>query len=323
MVRPVPGRGDGTASCTHRRRRRRGRRFAPDLQLLRRQADDDSLQHAGHDADRLGNHNFDRGSATCARTLIPLANFPFLCANCLRRRPASTRRSGSPRRSSTSTASSWARRFTLPELTDLIFPGYLDPFHVTVPTAAIKAEAASCARKGKRERRHGRRPRGRRRHRSTNPTGALIDARRQPDGRRRRDRRPHRYPGHHPRPNGMLVTENLEAGIRFTRIRLVVDTVDQEGRLQDRRLPQAVGHRRHARPRHPGEDRRPQRPAGTDPQHRHRHLDEVHPAGGPVRSTRMAAPASRSSATSTTDALAQDLQRPTSRSPTPAACAPT
>ena len=39
--------------------------------------------------------------------------------------------------------------YTLPELATLIFPGYLDPFKVTDPAAAINAEIAKLTRQSK------------------------------------------------------------------------------------------------------------------------------------------------------------------------------
>ena len=63
------------------------------------------------------------------------------------------------------------------------------------------------------------------------------------------------------------MTENRGKGIRFTRDAHRDRPGQRRRRLQDGRLPQAVGHRRHARPGDPGEDRRAERAAGADPRH--------------------------------------------------------
>ena len=105
--------------------------------------------------------------------------------------------------------------YTLPELPTLIFPGYLDPFNVTNPTAAVNAEAAELRQKGMVSAvialgHIG----GDGAARSPTRPGALIELRRPASGRRRGDRRPHPSQYITYRPNGMLVTENPNAGQR-------------------------------------------------------------------------------------------------------------
>ena len=104
----------------------------------------------GVTADTLGNHNFDRGSDYLRTVLIPASNYPYLAANVIYE-------------SNGKLPSEWKASqvynfdgfklgvigYTLPELESLIFPGYLDPFTVTDPVAAINAEASRLQSKGK------------------------------------------------------------------------------------------------------------------------------------------------------------------------------
>ena len=110
----------------------------------------EALNMMGVSADTLGNHNFDRGSEYLRTELIPLADFPYLAANVVYPATDKTPPEWKPLRSSTSTASSWAWSATpCPSCPRLIFPGYLDPFVVTDPAAAINAEVAKLRSKGK------------------------------------------------------------------------------------------------------------------------------------------------------------------------------
>ena len=114
--------------------------------------------------------------------------------------------------------------YTLPELATLIFPGYLDPFKVTDPTAAINAEVAKLKSKGKLGAVIAVGHMGGDGTDITNPTGplvALADSLVGVDA----------VLGGHThtqyityRPDGKLVAESPNAGQRITRIRLTVDT---------------------------------------------------------------------------------------------------
>ena len=103
----------------------------------------------GLDADTFGNHNFDRGSAYLRSDLIPLADFPYLSANTVY---ASNGRLPRDWKASQTFQFDGFKvgvvGFTLPELSTLIFPGYLDPFKVTDPAAAINAEATRLRARG-------------------------------------------------------------------------------------------------------------------------------------------------------------------------------
>ncbi len=177
----------------------------------------------GFGADGLGNHNFDRGQAYLRQTLIPLARFPYLSANIVD--------------SAGRTPPEWSPSkvfdfdgvklgmigFSNDDLPTLTFPTALGPFHVTDSLAAVNAEAARLRARGiKTIVAIGHL--GATAGTLDNPTGPLITL---ADGTHGVDA----VVGDHTdaqvvstRPNGVLVTENRSKGIRFTRLRLVVDT---------------------------------------------------------------------------------------------------
>jgi 2',3'-cyclic-nucleotide 2'-phosphodiesterase (5'-nucleotidase family)/predicted AlkP superfamily phosphohydrolase/phosphomutase len=104
----------------------------------------------GMSADTLGNHNFDYGSAYLRTELIPMAQFPYLAANAVFQSTGKL-----PPEWKASQVFSFdgfklgVVGYTLPELASLIPPGYLDPFKITDPVAAINAEAARLRSKSK------------------------------------------------------------------------------------------------------------------------------------------------------------------------------
>src|SRR5262249_49456287 len=113
--------------------------------------------------------------------------------------------------------------FTNDDAPTLVSPAQLSPFHVSNSTAAVNAEAAKLKAKGIGPIvaiGHLGATAGTR----TSPTGPLIDL---ADNATNVDE----VIGDHTdfqvltiRPNGVLVTENRSKGIRFTRVRLTVDT---------------------------------------------------------------------------------------------------
>ena len=139
--------------------------------------------------------------------------------------------------------------YTLPELPSLIFPGYLDPFVITDPTAAVNAEAAKLRSKGNLNAVIAVGHLGADGGTVTSPDPAISPLIQFANGLTGVDAV---IGGHTHRQyitsaaNGVLVAENLNYGLRFTRIRLVVDTKTKAVTLQDRRFPQAVEHRRDA-----------------------------------------------------------------------------
>jgi 2',3'-cyclic-nucleotide 2'-phosphodiesterase (5'-nucleotidase family)/predicted AlkP superfamily phosphohydrolase/phosphomutase len=178
----------------------------------------------GIQLDGLGNHNFDKGSAYLRNTLIPLANFPFISSNVVD--------------ANGNTPAEWSPSvvfdtfdgakvgfvgFTNEDAPTLVFPGSFDPFHVDPRLARVQAEVNRLRSKGIKTIiviGHDGATAGT----LTNPTGPLIDLADQLTG-------VDAVIGDHTnfqvlttRPNGVLVTENLSKGARFTRVRLVVDS---------------------------------------------------------------------------------------------------
>ena len=253
VVRDVRGRGGAERQARRRDRdgrRRLGRRDAADLELLRRHADDRDHEHDGDRPRRARQPQLrPRRRLTCGTQLIPLADFPFVSANVVDANgndaagvvavarlqvPATASRSASS--ASRTTTSRRSRS-----------PGALDPFHVGRLDRRGQRRGGEARQEGRRDRRD--RPPGRNRRDAHRPDRAAGRPRRRRLERRRRDRRPHRPPGLTTRSNGVLVTENREQGHPL-HAGPARDRPGQGGRrLQDGRLPQAVGHRRHARSR--------------------------------------------------------------------------
>ncbi|HBY93805.1 MAG TPA: hypothetical protein DEP84_07510, partial [Chloroflexi bacterium] len=179
----------------------------------------------GFDADGLGNHNFDKGQTYLRTEVIPLAQFPYLSANVIDPATGKTPAEWNP-----------SHVFSFPgfklgvvgfsnsDLTTLIFPGNLDPFVVTDPVAAVNVEVVRLRSKENVNAIIAIGHEGATDGTLTDPTGPLIDL---ADNVSNVDA----VIGDHTdfqvistRPNGVLVTENRSKGIRFTRLRLVVDT---------------------------------------------------------------------------------------------------
>ncbi|HZO48843.1 MAG TPA: 5'-nucleotidase C-terminal domain-containing protein [Gaiellaceae bacterium] len=179
----------------------------------------------GFSADGLGNHNFDKGQAYLRTTLIPLAQYPFLSANVVDAN-GKTPAEWSPSKVFDTTFGGvklGVVGFTNDDAPTLVSPNAFTPFHVTGSLAAVNAEAARLKAKG-----IG--PivaighLGATAGTLTSPTGPLVDL---ADNVANVDA----VIGDHTdfqvlttRPNGVLVTENRSKGIRFTRVRLLVDT---------------------------------------------------------------------------------------------------
>ncbi|HZP27404.1 MAG TPA: 5'-nucleotidase C-terminal domain-containing protein, partial [Acidimicrobiia bacterium] len=179
----------------------------------------------GFSADGLGNHNFDKGQAYLRTTLIPLAHYPFLSANVVDAN-GKTPAEWSPSKVFDGTFGGvklGVVGFTNDDAPTLVSPNAFTPFHVANSLDAVNAEAARLKAKG-----IG--PivaighLGATAGTLTSPTGPLLDlADRVEDV--------DAVIGDHTdfqvlttRPNGVLVTENRSKGIRFTRVRLLVDT---------------------------------------------------------------------------------------------------
>jgi 2',3'-cyclic-nucleotide 2'-phosphodiesterase (5'-nucleotidase family) len=179
----------------------------------------------GFSADGLGNHNFDKGSAYLRDTLIPLAQFPYLSANVV---DASGKTPAQWKPSQVFDTTFGGVKvglvgFTNDDAPTLVAPTAFDPFHVANSLAAVNAEAAKLKAKkidvivaiGHLGATAGT---------LTSPTGPLIDL---ATGVTNVDA----VIGDHTDfqvlttlPNGVLVTENRSKGIRFTRVRLTVNS---------------------------------------------------------------------------------------------------
>jgi 2',3'-cyclic-nucleotide 2'-phosphodiesterase (5'-nucleotidase family) len=179
----------------------------------------------GIQIDGLGNHNFDRGQAYLRNTLIPLANFPFVSANVVDNN-GKTPAEWKPSYVFDTTFDGGKVGFvgfTNEDAPTLVFPHSFDPFHVADRLSAVQAEVNRLRNKGVKTiivMGHDGATDGT----LTNPTGPLIDLADQLKG-------VDAVIGDHTdfqvismRPNGILVTENRSKGIRFTRVRLVLDT---------------------------------------------------------------------------------------------------
>jgi 2',3'-cyclic-nucleotide 2'-phosphodiesterase (5'-nucleotidase family) len=175
----------------------------------------------GFSADGLGNHNFDRGQAYLRNTLIPLADFPFVSANVVDASGKTPAEWSPSKIFSFGGAKLGLIGFTNEDAPTLVFPGSFDPFHVGNATMAVNAEAGKLAKKTDVIVAMGHL--GATAGTLTAPTGPLVDLADNVVG-------VDAVIGDHTnfqvlttRANGVLLVENLSKGVRFTRVRLVVD----------------------------------------------------------------------------------------------------
>jgi 2',3'-cyclic-nucleotide 2'-phosphodiesterase (5'-nucleotidase family)/predicted AlkP superfamily phosphohydrolase/phosphomutase len=177
----------------------------------------------GFSLDGLGNHNFDRGQTYLRTVLIPLADFPYVTSNIVDqfgRTPPEWNRSHVFQFEGVKVG---VVGFSNEDLPQLVSPNALPPFQVRPAAPAVNAEAAYLKSRnidtivavGHMGATDGT---------LTNPTGPLITL---ADSLSNVDA----VMGDHTdfqvlatRPNGTLVTENRSKGLRFTRVRLTIDT---------------------------------------------------------------------------------------------------
>ena len=182
----------------------------------------------GFSADGLGNHNFDK-SATFFRTeIVPLANFPYLSSNIV---DAAGNTPPEWKPSQVFDVFDGARLglvgFSNEDIPELTRPGALDPFHVEPRIPRVQAEVNRLTAQGIGPivvMGHDGATAGT----LTDPSGPIVDL---ADALTDVDA----VIGDHTnfqvvstRPNGVLVVENLSRGVRFTRVRLLVDTRTKE-----------------------------------------------------------------------------------------------
>jgi 2',3'-cyclic-nucleotide 2'-phosphodiesterase (5'-nucleotidase family)/predicted AlkP superfamily phosphohydrolase/phosphomutase len=184
------------------------------------------MNKMGFNLDGLGNHNFDRGEQYLRNELIPLANFKYVSANIV---DPST---GEP-------PAEWSKSrnfdiggvrigiigFSNEDIPELTKPGSLGPFVVTNATAAVNKRASQLNKQKGMGAIVAIGHLGATAGTLNNPSGELIDL---ADNLSNVDA----VIGDHTnfqtvshRPNGVLMTENLSKGVRFTRVRLVIDAV--------------------------------------------------------------------------------------------------
>jgi len=177
----------------------------------------------GFSADGLGNHNFDRGATYLRTVLIPLATFPYLSSNIVDRDTLRPPPEWKPSHVfEFDAAKVGVVGFSNPDIPQLIFPGRLENFIVLDPVTTTQQEVDRLRRMGIRTiiaMGHLGATGGT----ITAPTGPLIDF---ADALHGVDV----VIGDHTdfqvnavRPSGVLVVENRSKGIRFTRIRIIVD----------------------------------------------------------------------------------------------------
>jgi 2',3'-cyclic-nucleotide 2'-phosphodiesterase (5'-nucleotidase family) len=176
----------------------------------------------GINADGIGNHNFDVSQSYFRNTIVPLANYPFLSANVVDAN-GKTPPEWKPSQVFTFDGVKVGLvGFTNDDAPTLISPNALPPFHVANSLSAVNAEAAKL-KAAKIETIVAIGHLGATAGTLTAPTGPLVDL---ADNVTNVDA----VIGDHTdiqvlttRSNGVLVTENRSKGIRFTRVRLVVD----------------------------------------------------------------------------------------------------
>ena len=178
----------------------------------------------GIDVEAFGNHTSTAASSSCATELIPLADFAMISANVVFPNGQDAGRVVERRHVFNRDGIKLGRgRLHHRGHAGLLFPGRLGPFQVATGRPGRERRGGSAASQGADVDRRAR-TRGRQRRHVTEPTGPLIDIADNVDRRRRGHRRSQRPPGERGTAERRAVTENRGKGIRFTRIRLVVDT---------------------------------------------------------------------------------------------------
>ena len=188
----------------------------------------EAMNKMGFNLDGLGNHNFDRGQQYFRDEIVPLARFRYLSANV-------TQAGQNPPEWGKSKVFTFGKGkarvrvafvgFTNEDAPTLVRPDAFGPFQVTPALAAVNAEAQRLRRRGV-DAIVAFGHLGATTGTLNDPNGPLIAL---ADGARN----VHLVIGDHTdfqvldrRPNGVLVTENRSKGIRFTRHRLVINTLN-------------------------------------------------------------------------------------------------
>ncbi len=180
----------------------------------------------GWDAEAVGNHSFDRGEQFLRNELIPLADFPVISANVVFPNGQTP-----PEWSPSATYNFDGQRvglvgFTTEDTPSLLFPGRLGPFQVVSVVDTVQAETDRLRQRGIKvivALGHE----GVNAGTVTEPTGPLVDIADALEGVDVVMGDHNDFQVNATRPNGVLLTENRGKGIRFTRVRIVVDNRGQ------------------------------------------------------------------------------------------------
>ena len=185
----------------------------------------------GLDADSLGNHEFDRGSQFLREEILPLADFARLNSNAVF---ASNNKLPPDWQASKVYNFNGVKvgviGFTLPELANLVFPGNLDPFKIIDPATAVNAEAKKLVNK---DRVNAIVAMG---HMGGDGTDILNPLPTSPGIVLANNlKNVNVVLGGHTHsqyieylPNGKLFAQSPNSGLRFTRVRLVINTISKK-----------------------------------------------------------------------------------------------
>jgi 2',3'-cyclic-nucleotide 2'-phosphodiesterase (5'-nucleotidase family) len=178
----------------------------------------------GFDLDGLGNHNFDRGEEYLRTELIPLANYKFVSANIVDATGETPPEWSKSRLFDFGSFKLGVVGFSNDDIPELTKPGSLGPFHIENSTDAVNKRAGQLRQQQGVAAVVALGHLGATAGTLTDPAGPVVDL---------ADHVPNvdAVIGDHTdfqvlaeRPNRVLVTENRSKGIRFTRVRLIVDT---------------------------------------------------------------------------------------------------
>jgi 2',3'-cyclic-nucleotide 2'-phosphodiesterase (5'-nucleotidase family)/predicted AlkP superfamily phosphohydrolase/phosphomutase len=187
------------------------------------------MNKMGFTLDGLGNHNFDRGEQYLRTELIPLADFKYVSANIVDPATGKAPAEWAPSRTIDFGGVKVAViGFSNEDIPGLTKPGSLGPFVVTNATEAVNKRAAQLSNQAGIDAIVAIGHHGATGGTTVDPTGPAVDL---ADNVSNVDV----VIGDHTnfqmlsqRPNGVLLTENLSKGVRFTRVRLLIDTARNE-----------------------------------------------------------------------------------------------
>ncbi|MBA3583657.1 MAG: 5'-nucleotidase C-terminal domain-containing protein [Gemmatimonadetes bacterium] len=181
------------------------------------------MNEMGFNADALGNHNFDRGQAFFRSQQVPIADFPYLSANVVNSRNQTPAEWKPYQVFDVNGARLALIGFTNDDAPTLVSPTAFPPFHVANSTQAVNGYAALIRARNEAEAIVALGHLGAVEGTLTNPSGPLIALADNVSN-------VHAVIGDHTdfqvntvRPNGVLTVENRSKGIRFTRVKLLLD----------------------------------------------------------------------------------------------------